>query len=51
MTSFSTTFLNTGAAISEPQIDWDQGLAEMVDWGQKYLPMIQDRDTGYTLRG
>ena len=35
----------------EPEIDWDEGLAEMVDWGRTYLDDIRDRDTGYTLRG
>jgi len=34
-----------------PQIGWDQGLAEMVDWGKTYLDDLRTRDTGYTLRG
>ena len=34
-----------------PQIGWDEGLAEMVDWGRTYLDDIRQRDTGYTLRG
>lgn len=34
-----------------PEIGWDEGLAEMVDWGRTYLDEIRDRDTGYTLRG
>lgn len=35
----------------EPQIDWDQGLKEMVDWGRKYLDQIKDLSTDYVLRG
>ncbi len=34
-----------------PEIGWDEGLAEMVAWGRKYLNEIKDIDTGYTLRG
>jgi dTDP-glucose 4,6-dehydratase len=34
----------------EPQIGWDQGLAEMVAWGKQYLPQIRDWPTDYVLR-
>jgi len=35
----------------EPEISWETGLAEMVNWGKKYLPQIQDLSTDYVLRG
>ncbi|MEM7744397.1 MAG: NAD-dependent epimerase/dehydratase family protein [Pseudomonadota bacterium] len=35
----------------ETEVDWDMGLAEMVDWGRTYLDQIREMDTGYTLRG
>jgi len=34
----------------EPRIDLDTGLREMVEWGRKYLDVLKDWDTGYTLR-
>ena len=34
----------------EPQINWDQGLREMVHWGRKYLSVIFDLPTDYVLR-
>ncbi len=34
----------------EPQVDWDEGLAEMVEWGKRYLNDIRDWPTDYTLR-
>lgn len=34
----------------EPEVDWDEGLAEMVDWGKRYLDDIRDWPTDYTLR-
>ena len=34
-----------------PEIDWDEGLAEMVAWGRKYLPEIRNVPTDYILRG
>ena len=34
----------------EPEINWDQGLAEMVEWGRRYLNDIRDWPTDYTLR-
>lgn len=34
----------------EPEIGWDEGLAEMVDWGKTYLDDIRDWPTDYTLR-
>lgn len=33
------------------EIGWDEGLAEMVEWGRKYLDDIRDWPTGYTMRG
>ena len=35
----------------EPQIGWDEGLAEMVDWGRTYWDQIKDWPTDYVLRG
>ena len=35
----------------EPEIDWDSGLKEMVDWGRKYKKEIRDWPTDYVLRG
>ena len=35
----------------EPEIGWDEGLAEMVDWARRHLEQIRDLPTGYTLRG
>lgn len=35
----------------EPEIDWDSGLKEMVDWGRKYKEEIRDWPTDYVLRG
>lgn len=35
----------------EPQIGWEEGLKEMVDWGRKYLPEIRTLSTDYVLRG
>jgi len=34
----------------EPQIGWDEGLAEMVDWGLRYIDQIRDEPTDYVLR-
>ena len=34
----------------EPEVDWDQGLAEMVEWGRRYIDDIRDWPTDYTLR-
>jgi len=34
----------------EPQIGWDEGLAEMVEWGRKYWDQIKDWPTDYVLR-
>jgi dTDP-glucose 4,6-dehydratase len=34
----------------EPKIGWDEGLAGMVDWGKRYLPVIKDWPTDYVLR-
>jgi dTDP-glucose 4,6-dehydratase len=35
----------------EPEISWEDGLSEMVDWGKKYLPEIKGLPTDYVLRG
>ena len=35
----------------EPQIGWDEGLAEMVAWGRKYFLALKNWPTDYTLRG
>lgn len=35
----------------EPEIGWDEGLAEMVEWGKTYLDEIKDVPTDYVLRG
>jgi len=34
----------------EPQIGWTDGLAEMVDWGRKYLHQLRDWPMDYKLR-
>jgi dTDP-glucose 4,6-dehydratase len=34
----------------EPQISWDEGLAEMVAWGRKYIDALRDWPTEYVLR-
>lgn len=34
----------------QPQIGWDEGLAEMVSWGRKYVNEIRDWPVDYTLR-
>jgi dTDP-glucose 4,6-dehydratase len=35
----------------EPQIGFEDGLAEMVAWGRKYLDQLRDWPTNYVLRG
>lgn len=35
----------------EPQIGLEEGLAEMVAWGRKYLPELRNWPTDYVLRG
>jgi dTDP-glucose 4,6-dehydratase len=35
----------------EPQIGWQEGLAEMVAWGRKYLPELRKVNTSYVMRG
>jgi dTDP-glucose 4,6-dehydratase len=35
----------------EPEIGWDEGLAEMVEWGRAYYEQIKDWPTDYVLRG
>lgn len=34
----------------EPQIGWEEGLREMVDWGRKYLDQLKDWPTDFTMR-
>jgi len=34
----------------EPQIGWEAGLGEMVDWGRKYLDQLRDWPMDYVLR-
>jgi len=34
----------------EPQIGWNEGLGEMVQWGRKYLDQLRDWPTDYVLR-
>ncbi len=34
----------------EPQISWEAGLKEMVDWGRKYLVQLRDWPMDYVLR-
>ena len=33
-----------------PEISLEQGIQEMIDWGRKYLPQLQNWPTGYVLR-
>lgn len=35
----------------EPQIGWDEGLAEMAAWGRNYIGELRDWPTDYVLRG
>jgi dTDP-glucose 4,6-dehydratase len=35
----------------EPEIGWDEGLAEMVAWGRKYWDQLEAWPTDYVLRG
>lgn len=35
----------------EPKIGWDEGLAEMVEWGHTYFEQIRDLPTDYVMRG
>ncbi|MHB8423001.1 MAG: GDP-mannose 4,6-dehydratase [Leptospirales bacterium] len=34
----------------EPEVGWDEGLNEMVEWGKKYWEEIKDLSTEYVLR-
>ena len=34
-----------------PEITWEVGLNEMVEWGKKYLPEIRNLSSDYVLRG
>lgn len=35
----------------EPQISWEEGLSEMVDWGKKYFDELSRTSTDFTMRG
>jgi dTDP-glucose 4,6-dehydratase len=35
----------------EPEITWDEGLKEMVDWGRKYKDQLINFSMDYTMRG
>lgn len=35
----------------EPQIGWDEGLGEMVDWGRKYFDELSRTTTDFVMRG
>ncbi len=35
----------------EPEIDWEQGLSEMVDWARTHLDALKRAPRDYTLRG
>jgi len=35
----------------QPQIEWKEGLGEMVEWGRKYLDRLRDWPMDYTMRG
>jgi len=34
----------------EPEIGWQEGLSEMVEWGERYLDQIKDWPTDYIMR-
>jgi len=34
----------------EPQIGWEEGMREMVDWGRKYLPQLKTLPTDFVMR-
>jgi len=34
-----------------PEIGWDEGLSEMVEWGQKYKTALEGISTDYVMRG
>jgi dTDP-glucose 4,6-dehydratase len=34
----------------EPQIGWEEGLREMVEWGRKYLPQLKALPTDFVMR-
>lgn len=35
----------------QPQIDWQEGLAEMVEWGRRYVEPLRNWPMDYTMRG
>jgi dTDP-glucose 4,6-dehydratase len=35
----------------EPQIGWREGLAEMAQWGRKYVDQLRNLPTDYVMRG
>ena len=34
----------------EPQITWQEGMREMVEWGRKYLPQLKMLPTDFVMR-
>ncbi len=34
----------------KPVVNWEEGLAEMVDWGKRYLPVLRTLPTDFVLR-
>ena len=34
----------------EPQITWQEGMREMVEWGRKYLPQLKTLPTDFVMR-
>jgi dTDP-glucose 4,6-dehydratase len=34
----------------EPQISWQEGMREMVEWGRKYLPQLKTLSTDFVMR-
>jgi len=35
----------------KPEIDWDAGIPEMVDWGRRYIDTLKDWPAHYVMRG
>jgi dTDP-glucose 4,6-dehydratase len=35
----------------EPQVSWEEGMREMVEWGRKYLPQLKTLPTDFVMRG
>jgi dTDP-glucose 4,6-dehydratase len=34
----------------EPEVSWDQGLKEMVEWTDRYLEQLKSHSTEYVMR-